>query len=90
MLIESRDADHADNRLRNRAQVFVASDRPPEGPVAVGLANWSRPPPSRRSGLASCGRCASGVLAVPARVAARLPHLSKHDIAEIDAGSVKR
>lgn len=27
----------------------------------------------------------SGMLAVPSRVAARLPHLSKHDVAEIDA-----
>jgi phage terminase Nu1 subunit (DNA packaging protein) len=27
----------------------------------------------------------AGMLAVPSRVAARLPHLSKHDIAEIDA-----
>lgn len=26
----------------------------------------------------------AGVLAVPSRVAARLPHLSKHDVAEID------
>jgi phage terminase Nu1 subunit (DNA packaging protein) len=25
------------------------------------------------------------MLAVPSRVAARLPHLSKHDVAEIDA-----
>jgi phage terminase Nu1 subunit (DNA packaging protein) len=27
----------------------------------------------------------AGLLALPSRVAARLPHLSKHDIAEIDA-----
>jgi hypothetical protein len=27
----------------------------------------------------------AGMLAVPRRVAARLPHLSKHDVAEIDA-----
>lgn len=27
----------------------------------------------------------AGMLAVPSRVAARLPHLSKHDVAEIDA-----
>jgi phage terminase Nu1 subunit (DNA packaging protein) len=27
----------------------------------------------------------AGMLAVPSRVAARLPHLSKHDLAEIDA-----
>lgn len=27
----------------------------------------------------------AGLLAVPSRVAARLPHLSKHDVAEIDA-----
>jgi phage terminase Nu1 subunit (DNA packaging protein) len=26
----------------------------------------------------------AGLLAVPSRVAARLPHLSKHDVAEID------
>jgi phage terminase Nu1 subunit (DNA packaging protein) len=26
----------------------------------------------------------AGMLAVPSRVAARLPHLSKHDVAEID------
>ncbi|WP_454619353.1 hypothetical protein [Bradyrhizobium cenepequi] len=27
----------------------------------------------------------AGILAVPSRVAARLPHLSKHDVSEIDA-----
>lgn len=27
----------------------------------------------------------AGMLSVPSRVAARLPHLSKHDVAEIDA-----
>lgn len=27
----------------------------------------------------------AGMLAIPSRVAARLPHLSKHDVAEIDA-----
>jgi phage terminase Nu1 subunit (DNA packaging protein) len=27
----------------------------------------------------------AGMLALPSRVAARLPHLSKHDVAEIDA-----
>jgi phage terminase Nu1 subunit (DNA packaging protein) len=27
----------------------------------------------------------AGMLALPSRVAARLPHLSKHDIAEVDA-----
>lgn len=32
-----------------------------------------------------CRTIRAGMLAVPSRCAARLPHLSKHDIAEIDA-----
>jgi hypothetical protein len=30
----------------------------------------------------------AGMLAVPSRVAARLPHLSKHDVAEVEVRAV--
>jgi phage terminase Nu1 subunit (DNA packaging protein) len=39
----------------------------------------------RRNGVDVLRTVRAGMLAMPSRVAARLPHHSKHDVAEIDA-----